>query len=117
MEDSDGTDSPLTTLRATIQKLERSGSVDFELAGHSFERPPEVCQGAEQGDRLLGHTVCRRQSTLRFQVTVKDSMVWKPSAVQLKNVKQKNGASYFDAQLCLASPVIQQAGDIKHPSV
>lgn len=70
MEDSDGTDSPLTTLRATIQKLERSGSVDFELAGHSFERPPEVCQGAEQGDRLLGHTVCRRQSTLRFQVTV-----------------------------------------------
>lgn len=52
---------------------------------------------------------------LRFTVTTKDVMVWKPSNIQLRNVKQKNGASYFSAALVKESPVIQQAGLTSKP--
>ena len=48
-------------------------------------------------------------------MTTKDVMVWKPSNVQLRNVKQKNGASYFNAALVKESPVIQQAGLMSKP--
>ena len=37
-------------------------------------------------------------------------MLWKPSNIQVKNVKQKTCASYFDAKQCLESPVVKQAG-------
>jgi len=50
-EDSDGNDGEPTTLRTIIQSVEKSGTVDFELAGHDLSRPPEVCQGSDTTDR------------------------------------------------------------------
>ena len=46
---------------------------------------------------------------VRFDISVKDVMVWKPSAVQLRNVKQKSCGSYFTAKQILESPLIHQA--------
>lgn len=48
-------------------------------------------------------------SDLRFEISVKDCMVWKPSAVQLRNVKNKNCGSYFEAGVIRDSPVVEQA--------
>lgn len=46
---------------------------------------------------------------LRFRVNVKDNMVWKPSAVQLRHCKSKNVGSYFEAKSIRDSPVLEQA--------
>jgi len=45
-----GNDGPVQSLRQILQGLERNGTVNFELAGHKWERPPEVISGAS-GDR------------------------------------------------------------------
>ena len=37
-----------------MQALEAKGTVDFELAGHTATRPPEVCQGSTESDKLPG---------------------------------------------------------------
>ena len=50
MEDSSGHDGELSTLRSVLQEVERAGLVEFELAGHTVQRPAAVCQG-EEGDR------------------------------------------------------------------
>ena len=42
---SSPTDGDLVTLRSVMQDIERQGCVDFELAGHTKDRPPEVQQG------------------------------------------------------------------------
>ena len=47
LQDQSGQDGPLQTLRCTMQEVERAGHVDFELAGHTAERPASVCQGQE----------------------------------------------------------------------
>eukprot|EP00435_Cladocopium_sp_Y103_P038406 s2591_g10.t1 len=52
-----------------------------------------------------------------FEINVKDCMVWKPSAVQLRNVKNKNCGSYFDAKVIHDSPVVQQAIGVAAPDV
>jgi len=36
-------------------------------------------------------------------------MLWKPTTVQLRNVKSKNVGSYFDANQILESPAVEQA--------
>ena len=51
VQDSDGNDTAPCTIRAAIHSVEQAGTVDFELAGHSCNRPPEVCQGSEEEDR------------------------------------------------------------------
>ena len=40
-------------------------------------------------------------------------MVWRPSAVQLRNVKQKNCGSYFTARQVQDSPALRQAAWLK----
>lgn len=37
-------------------------------------------------------------------------MLWKPSAVQLRNVKQKNAGSFFTAKQVKDSAALKQAG-------
>ena len=36
-----------------MQDIERTGTVDFDLAGHSFSRPAAVYQEASQEDQYL----------------------------------------------------------------
>ena len=55
----------------------------------------------------------------RFTVSLKEdtTMLWRPSNVQLKNVKHKNVASYFEARQVLASEAVDQAMvDVSHGS-
>lgn len=55
-------------------------------------------------------------SSHRFEVSLKEGtcMVWKASTVQLKNVKVKNVASFFDAEKILDSPAVTQAKPKNH---
>ena len=50
-QDSSGHDGDVIPLREIMQEVEKTGMVDFELAGHTAVRPPAVCQGAESEDR------------------------------------------------------------------
>ena len=52
-KDAEGKDGPLLPLRNVIQDIERTGVVDFDLAGHSFSRPAAVYQEATQDDQHL----------------------------------------------------------------
>lgn len=52
-KDKDGNDLPLNTLRWCLQKAEADGMVDWQLGGHTAERPPQVYSGS-QDDMLLG---------------------------------------------------------------
>ena len=144
------------TIRDAIHSVEKAGTVDFDLAGHSCTRPAAVCQGSEEEDRPVckeniinelfrgnNKTINFALSTFgeklrlskllekerilqptrfhsvmfgvicchpdRFEIAVKDTMVWKPSAVQLRNVKSKNCASYFDARQIRESEAVDQA--------
>ena len=38
-------------LREVLQYIEKTHTVDFELAGHKFERPPDVYQQADHEDQ------------------------------------------------------------------
>lgn len=38
-------------LREVLKHIEKSYTVDFELAGHKFERPPDVYQQADHEDQ------------------------------------------------------------------
>lgn len=40
-----GSDSDLQSLRKVIQKCESNGMVDFDLGGHTYNRPAQVVQG------------------------------------------------------------------------
>ena len=46
---------------------------------------------------------------LRFDIVAKDCMVWRPSNIQLRNLKHKNVASYFSAAAIRDSPACDQA--------
>lgn len=43
----------MAPLRSVLQQIERAGTVDFDLAGHRFERPAQVFQEAEHEDQFL----------------------------------------------------------------
>ena len=49
--DDGDSDSVVMSLRELLQKVENAGMVDFEVGGHSCERPNTVTQGKEDGDR------------------------------------------------------------------
>ena len=51
-QDSDGNDGPPISLRSALQQVERTGLVDYEVAGHSCARPAQVCQNPDEADRL-----------------------------------------------------------------
>ena len=53
MWQENGTDGPVKTLRETIQQCETAGLVDFELAGHCYNRPPAVVQGVSTDQYLV----------------------------------------------------------------
>ena len=57
LQDADGNDQPLATLRDAWIQLEQSGIVDFDLAGHNIVRPASVCQGSEEQDRFLNKSI------------------------------------------------------------
>lgn len=114
-------------LRDVLIQLEKQSIVDYELAGHSCTRPTTVCEGAEEGDRLRGQKcivhkfkVCFLMGFFslgvpipfpRFEIALKEGtrMLWKATTVQLKNVKAKNVASFFEGQQIVDSPAVTQA--------
>lgn len=124
-QDGEGNDSELISLRSALIKLEGSGKVDFELAGHSYHRPASVMQDAQADDRpgslirgpgcstsftKKGHTPAPAATASRFEVRWKEetTMLWKPAAVQLRNVRATNVGSFFEsAQIFESEAVVQ----------
>ena len=53
LQENDGSDSQVNTLRWCLQKAEKEGMVDWTLGGHQAERPAQVYQG-HQDDMSLG---------------------------------------------------------------
>ena len=53
LQETDGSDTPVNTLRWCLQKAEKDGMVDWTLGGHVAERPAGVFSG-NQDDMLLG---------------------------------------------------------------
>ena len=53
VQDQNGRDGPVKTLRAIMHDLEKSGHASFEVAGHKVDRPPGVINGTES-DRRCG---------------------------------------------------------------
>lgn len=75
-------DSERLTLRATLQLVESNHFVDFQLGGHTCQRPPEVVQG---------------RSDDRFNVTPEagNELLFRSNSVQVRNLKHSNLASFF----------------------
>eukprot|EP00435_Cladocopium_sp_Y103_P017154 s1878_g4.t1 len=67
--DASGNDGSCKPLRDILQEVERSGCVEFELAGHRHERPPSVCQGNEDDrtDDRSPPAKLRRSARLSFE--------------------------------------------------
>lgn len=130
-EDPAGHDGVPMTVRSALQQVELAGLVDYELAGHSCARPAAVCQNQDEEDRPASDFKLESLNSkgiiefimfqlfyflvqfmaIRFDIQLKEDscMIWKPSAVQLRNVKSSNCASYFDASQILQSPAVNQA--------
>lgn len=51
-KEKDGSDGPVQTLRWCLQKAEKEGMVDFQLSGHTAERPPQVFNGGADDQKL-----------------------------------------------------------------
>ena len=58
-------------MRAVIHDVEKSGCVEFELAGHHCTRPASVCQG-EEDDRLATMHCGLRTRTLKHVFSESD---------------------------------------------
>jgi hypothetical protein len=44
-QEADGTDTTVQSLRQCLQQVEKGGMVDFQLGGHTCERPGQVFSG------------------------------------------------------------------------
>jgi len=77
-----GSDSAVMVLRQALQQVERNITVDFTLGGHRCERPPQVTQG--HADDF-------------FQITpdADSQLLWRPTAIAMRNLKHNNVASHF----------------------
>ncbi|CAK9109302.1 unnamed protein product [Durusdinium trenchii] len=90
--EDDGSDTNPMVLCAALQAVEKSGMIDFSLAGHTCCRPPEVQQG---------------RCDDRFYVAPTDEkLLWKANAVPAKSLKASNLASHFSYQQLKASPLV-----------
>ena len=90
--EEDGSDGPVMTLRSALQEVERKGMIEYTLGGHTCQRPPAVQQG---------------QSDDKFDIApdTENELLWRPSAIQMKNLKAANVASYFAFNLLDESPL------------
>ena len=86
-------DQPVDVLRSVLQKIEKCGAVGFTVGGHTCARPPEVQQGKAPDS---------------FTITPDEAnpLLWRPQAVQVKNLKASNIASHFGLSLLNASPLV-----------
>lgn len=137
MQEDDGSDTPVQSLRACLQQIERSGMVDFQLGGHNCERPAQVFNG-HQDDTFLDLLclTCRAMwptallstflehsqlyfsmpDVLRFTVSPKSDapLVWKANTVQLRSLKSSNCASYAVAETLMSSPALDVDPQLIH---
>ena len=86
-----GSDGPITTIRLMLQTLERKGDVDYSVGGHTCSRPPSVQQGTSTTDF--------------FELKPDEMLLWRPQAVQAKNLKGTNIASHFAYSMLDKSPL------------
>ena len=77
-----GSDSSLMSLRTALQKVERGGAVDYTLGGHRCERPPQVQQG-------------HADDQFTISPDPDSPLLWRPSAIAMRNLKANNVASHF----------------------
>ena len=85
-------DSPVLSLREALQKIEKSGFMEYTLGGHSCTRPPSVTQG--KADDM-------------FEIVPENGnpLLWRATAIAHKQLKGVNCASYFTAAALDQSPL------------
>jgi hypothetical protein len=85
-------DSPVLSLREALQKIEKSGFIDYSLGGHACSRPPSVTQG--KADDM-------------FEIIPENGnpLVWRATAISHKQLKGVNCASHFSADALEKSPL------------
>ena len=88
-----GTDRAPQSLRALLQSVETSGVVDYTIGGHTCSRPAEVKQG-------------KAPDSFEIQPDESNPCLWRPQAIQQKNLKGANVASHFSYPLLKASPLV-----------
>ena len=88
-----GADSALQPFRCILQHIEKQGVVDYHVGGHKVSRPQSVQQGKEDD---------------RFEVAPDETgpIIWRPQAIQSKNLKATNVASHFAYSALTASPLM-----------
>lgn len=88
-----GTESEVQTLRSLLQHVESAKQlVDYSVGGHSCARPPQVQQGvAPDGFNIEPDTA--------------NPVVWRPQAIQVKNLKGANIASTLRAVQARCFPI------------
>ena len=81
------------TLRQALQRLEKSGFIEYTLGGHVCQRPVTVQQGKEDD---------------RFDVSPEDGngLVWRANSIPIKQLKGANVASHFSHAALKASPLV-----------
>ena len=84
----------MTTLREALQRIEKSGFIDYTLGGHSCARPAEVAQG-KCDDKF---DICPETG---------NPLVWRATAIAHKQLKAINCASHFTADALEKSHLVQ----------
>ena len=92
MQDN-GADGPVTTLRAALQAVERSGMIEYSLGGHSCTRPSDVQQG-------------KADDSFDIVPEAENPLLWRANAIPHKQLKAVNVASHFAFAALDASPLI-----------
>ena len=86
-------DSPVMTLREALQKIEKSGFIDYSVGGHSCTRPADVQAG-------------KADDMFEVKPESGNPLVWKATGISQKQLKVNNIASHFTAMQLDASPLI-----------
>ena len=96
MRQDNGTDSPVMTLRAALQAVERGGMIEYSLGGHSCTRPPDVQQG-------------KADDSFDIVAEADNPLLWRANGIPQKQLKAINVASHFACSALEASPLLLAA--------
>lgn len=98
-QEGSGAESDMISLRSALQKVERSGIIDFTFGGHQCERPQEVQQG-------------RADDCFRITPDPPGQLLWRANTINVRNLKATNVASYFPWSK-LSSCALELVGNTK----
>ena len=92
-QQEDGSDGPVTRLRECLQSIEKGGMIEYTVGGHRCQRPPSVTQGKADDQFEVGPDP-------------DNELLWRPNAIQTKQLKAVNLASHFPYTALNDSPLL-----------